>query len=96
MKNTLFALILSGALAATSFAQINQRFENQQRRIGNGIADGRLNARQGANLERKESAVRQEVHADRVLDNGHLTRGERVQINHQQNSLSRQIYRDKH
>ena len=35
-------------------ATINQRREHQQQRIGQGIRAGRLNARQGARLERRE------------------------------------------
>jgi hypothetical protein len=77
-------------------ATINQRREHQQQRIGQGIRTGRLNARQGARLERREASIgRQERHM-RAADRGHLTRTDRVRLNHRLNRTSRAIYRAKH
>jgi len=75
---------------------INQRLENQQDRIGQGITSGQLTAGEAANLETKESAITKEVRADRQANGGKLTQAERVQVNHQLNRTSNQIYRDKH
>jgi hypothetical protein len=75
---------------------INQRRENQQDRIAQGVKSGQLTAGETANLESKEAAVNHEVHNDRAMNNGHLTAGEKAQVNRQQSHLSRQIYRDKH
>ncbi len=75
---------------------INQRLENQQDRIGQGITSGQLTAGKAANLETKESAINKEVRADRQAHGGKLTQAERVQVNHQLNRTSKQIYRDKH
>jgi hypothetical protein len=36
------------------------------------------------------------VRNDRAANGGHLTQGERAQVNHQQNQVSRDINRDKH
>jgi hypothetical protein len=44
---------------------INQRLENQQDRIGQGINSGQLTAGEAANLETKGSAITKEVQADR-------------------------------
>ena len=77
-------------------ATINQRREHQQQRIGQGIRSGRLNARQGARLERREASIgRQERHM-RAADRGRLTRADRVRLNHRLNRTSRAIYRAKH
>jgi hypothetical protein len=77
-------------------ANINQRRANQQNRIGQGIQSGRLNARQGARLERREASIgRQERHM-RAGDHGRLTRFDRVRLNHRLNRTSRAIYRAKH
>jgi uncharacterized lipoprotein YajG len=35
--------------------EVNQREENQQQRIGNGVKNGELNAHQTANLEKREA-----------------------------------------
>jgi len=75
---------------------INQREENQQDRIAQGIKSRQLTAGETANLETKESAINNEVRADRSANGGKLTQAERVQVNHQLNRTSRQIYRDKH
>jgi hypothetical protein len=91
------AAVLGAALTVTASAQtINQRRENQQDRIAQGINSGRLSAGQAAHLESKEARLNHEIRDDREDHNGHLTNRERGQINRQQNRLSRQIYRDKH
>ena len=97
------ALIAMAAPAA--FAQqaapndpmtINQRKENQQDRIAQGVKSGELTSGETANLESKESALNKEEHNMRADDNGHLTAGDRAKLNRQQNRLSRQIYNKKH
>lgn len=77
-------------------SEVGQRQTNQQQRIGNGIASGKLNASQASRLEKGESAVNQEVKTDRKINGGKLTPGQRAQVNHQQNQLSSKIYKAKH
>ena len=93
MKLTLIALSLT---ATALMAQPNIRYSNQQERIAQGVSSGQLTAAETSNLERKESAIRQEVHTDRALNGGTLTPAERAQVNRQDNRLSNQIYADKH
>lgn len=76
--------------------EVDQRRENQQDRIANGIVSGKLNANQAAHLEKNESAINHEVHADRKANGGKLTAGERQQVNRQQNRESGKIYKAKH
>jgi opacity protein-like surface antigen len=81
MKRTILiaasaALLMAGAAAAQSSStpnDVNQRRENQQDRIAQGVQSGSLTAGETANLEKKEAAVNQEVRADRSLNGGHLT-----------------------
>jgi hypothetical protein len=75
---------------------INQRKENQQDRIANGVQSGQLTAGETANLENKESKLNQEERDMRKLDDGHLTGADKATLNQQQNQLSKQIYQDKH
>lgn len=77
-------------------ATINQRKENQQDRIGNGVQSGELTAGEAARLEKKESQLNQEERDMRKLDNGHLTAADRATLNQQQNKLSGNIYKQKH
>jgi hypothetical protein len=81
---------------AAAPATINQRKENQQDRIGNGIQSGQLTAGETRNLEKKESEVNHEERDMRKLDNGHLTTADRATLHQQQNTVSKDIYRDKH
>jgi hypothetical protein len=100
-----FAALTLPAMAqtSTSTAQpaanpptINERKENQQDRIGNGVQSGALTAGETHNLEKKESNLNHEEKDMRQLDNGHLTAADRATLNQQQNKLSNQIYTDKH
>jgi hypothetical protein len=75
---------------------IQDRKENQQDRIGNGVKSGELTAGETTNLEKKESNLNQEERDMRKLDNGHLTTADKTTLNQQQNQLSNQIYKDKH
>ena len=77
-------------------SEVNQRLENQQDRIAQGVKSGQLTARETSNIENKEAGIDREVHNDRQANGGKLTQGERAQVNHQLNHTSRQIYRDKH
>ncbi|SPE37944.1 conserved exported hypothetical protein [Candidatus Sulfopaludibacter sp. SbA6] len=76
--------------------EVDSRRYNQQQRIANGIASGKLTAGQTARLEKGESAINQETRTDRTLNGGSLTPGEKAAINGQQDVASGNIYRDKH
>src|ERR1700732_1543912 len=76
--------------------EIQQRKENQQDRIAQGVQSGQLTAGETKNLETKEAGLNKEERAMRSEDNGHLTAADRAKLNHQQNRLSNQIYDDKH
>jgi len=75
---------------------VQQRKENQQDRIANGVSDGQLSASETRNLEKKESQLNQEERDMKAQDNGHLTSADRAALRQQQNHLSNQIYKDKH
>jgi len=75
---------------------INQRKENQQDRIANGVQSGQLTAGETSHLESEEAGLNKEEAGMRAEDNGHLTSADRSLINKQQNGLSNQIHQDKH
>jgi len=76
--------------------EVNQREQNQQDRIANGLKNGTLNANQASNLEKREAAVQNREQKDMAKNNGHLTKAEQKGINRQQNRISKSIYKDKH
>jgi len=88
------AALLVAAIPSINAATIDQRRENQQDRIAQGVRSGQLTAHETASLG--EARVNRQIRTDRLDHNGHLTAGERARINGEQNRLSRQIYRDKH
>lgn len=90
------AILLSSAVAFAQSNTINQRRENQQDRIAQGVRSGQLTPRETAKLERKEAHINHQIRSDRAKNDGHLTPNERKQINREQNRESRAIYRDKH
>ena len=86
----------STAPASAPAPTIQQRKENQQDRIGNGVQSGQLTAGETKNLENKEAGLNKEERNMRKADDGHLTAADRSRLNRQQNRLSGNIYRDKH
>ncbi len=92
-------MIVAAVMVMVASAQpnvVNQRKENQQDRVAQGIKSGQLTAGETGNLETKEAAINQEVHTDRTLNGGKLTGQEKQTVNQQQNQVSKQIYADKH
>lgn len=81
---------------ATKEGSVNDRRQDQQQRIANGVQSGQLTAGETKNLEGREANLNREVKDDRQANGGKLTSQERQQVNHQQNNLSRSIYNDMH
>ncbi len=82
--------------STTTHRNINQRKENQQDRIGQGVKSGQLTAGETSHLEHQESGINREERGMRAQDNGQLTRQDRRTLHSQQNRQSKRIYRDKH
>ncbi len=76
--------------------QINQREQNQQNRIANGVKNDKLAPGQTARLERGEQRLQNNEKKDMAADNGHLTKKDQRQLNHEANHMSKRIYNDKH
>jgi hypothetical protein len=95
---TLFATMIDAAPVDRHprVRQVNRRAERQQDRIAAGVKSGQLTARETANLETKEAALKSEEHTYRLENGGSLTKGEQNHLNKQENNLSGQIYNQKH
>lgn len=76
--------------------QVNQREQNQQDRIANGVKNDHLTPGQTANLEKGEQRLQNNEKKDMAADNGHLTKKDQRQLNHEANHMSKKIYKDKH
>jgi hypothetical protein len=86
----------TAAPTTTAPGEIQQRKDNQQDRIANGVQDDQLTPGETKNLETKEAGINHEESTMRSQDDGHLTAADKTKINNQQNHLSNQIYTDKH
>jgi hypothetical protein len=76
--------------------QVNQREQNQQDRIANGMKDGQLTPGQAAHLEKGEQRLENNEKRDMAKDNGHLTKQDQRQLNREANHMSNKIHQDKH
>jgi hypothetical protein len=90
------ASVNHGRPATASMDSVNGRAYNQQARIANGAASGRLTPGETSHLEAREANVNREVRNERQANGGTLTPQERQQVNRQQNNMSKSIYKDKH
>ncbi len=97
-KSFIIAIAIAAplAIAATSAgARINERQDRQQARIDAGIGNGRLTARETANVERQQARIDAAEARDRA-DGGRLTLRERARIENRQDRASANIYRKTH
>jgi hypothetical protein len=76
--------------------KVDQRRENQQDRIAQGIKSGQMTAGEAAKAENQQKGINQQVAADRRANGGTLTASEKKQVNHEQNAASTNIYHKKH
>lgn len=94
----LFAATLAMAGAAhaagTATPGIDQRQENQERRIEQGEASGALNPREAAHLEAQQNRI--DRAEDRAKADGVVTRRERAVLHERQDHASHAIARKKH
>ena len=102
---TAVSVTISACFAATLFAgivyagptdapRIQQREQNQENRIQQGIKSGQLTPREAGRLEAQQARIAQDE--ARMKADGALTRAERKKLHREQDRASRNIYRKKH
>jgi hypothetical protein len=98
-------LTLAGAASASATpwqnahprrAGVNHRLAHQDMRIHRALREGRIGPHQAASLHREDRMIRHEERRDAAFQGGHITRQEQARLNHQENRVSGQIYRDAH
>ena len=89
-------LLTDAGLAQVTAQTIQERKNDQQGRIAQGVRSGQLTARETGHLERREASVNREEHAMRRADGGHLTAGDKAALTRRQSNISRSISKDKH
>jgi hypothetical protein len=73
--------------------QVNDRLQNQNRRINQEVREGEISRSQANQLHREDHTIRQEERGMARLNNGHITPAEQKALNQQENAVSRQIGR---
>jgi len=76
--------------------EVNQRLDNQQARIDQGLANGTMTGKQAARDESHDANIAKRESVDEAKHDGHLTKGEQNRLNRSENKNSRRIYRQKH
>ena len=71
--------------------QVNDRLQNQNKRIQKEVAQGEITQKQANRLHRKDRQIRQEERLMAGQNGGHITKGEQRVLNQQENKVSRQI-----
>ena len=97
------ALMLAGT-AAGSFAaegefdkthprraEVNQRLNNQDKRIHNEVKEGDMSKAKAARLHKKDRHIRKEERAMASRDGGHISKRDQEKLNRQENGVSQQI-----
>jgi uncharacterized membrane protein YebE (DUF533 family) len=99
MKSKLLFSILALAAAGTALAQtstpnVDQRQQNQERRIEQGSSSGQLTPREAQRLENRQQ--RTERVEERAKADGQVTARERAHMDNMQDRNSRDVRREKH
>ena len=97
-------LVLSAGLAGVAVAQesqwekhhprrdqVNDRLENQNKRINKDLKQGDITQQQAAALHKDDRGIRQEERDMARIDGGHITALDQKALNQQENTLSKDI-----
>lgn len=90
---TVFALPAL-AQGTSSTNRIDQRQENQEKRIQKGVKSGELTGKEAARLEKGQARIQKME--DKAAADGKVTAKERARIERAQDKQSRRIQREKH
>jgi hypothetical protein len=98
-KSTLIIMVVAfvcvgNAFAGTNDPRIQNRMENQQARIEQGVNTGQLTPLEAGRLERQQARIGRTE--ERMKSDGCLTKRERTRLHHRLNQSSRYIYRQRH
>ena len=72
-------------------AQVNSRLQNQNARVDNKVADGKMSKGEAAKIHGQDKAIHHEEKRDAAANGGHITKAEQKHINKQENHVSKEI-----
>ncbi len=71
--------------------QVNDRLENQNKRINKEVKEGDLTKAQASTIRKEDRQIRREERAMASQNGGHITKLEQKALNQQENAVSKQI-----
>jgi hypothetical protein len=77
-------------------AEVNQRLDNQRKRINQGEKNGTLTHEQARELHQDDRNIRQQEREMAAQNGGHITKTEQRALNQEENAESRKIHQEKH
>lgn len=94
----MLAAVSAQSFAATEFqkehprrAEVNQRLENQDKRIHQEVKEGKMSKAEAKKLHKEDHQIRKEEKSMASQNGGHITKLEQKTLNQQENSVSKQI-----
>ena len=97
LRTVMGAAALVGLAAAAAHAgEVANREGIQQQRVGQGVASGQLTRGEANHIQVREARINASRQRDLAIHGGHLSGAERARLNARENSVSGQIYDDKH
>ncbi|NNM68916.1 MAG: hypothetical protein HKM00_02905 [Gallionella sp.] len=95
---SLIAVAATSAMAETKFEQnhprrdqVNDRLQNQDRRIHHEVQEGEMSKQQARRLHKDDRHIRHEEQRMAARNGGAITKQEQNKLNRQENGVSRQI-----
>jgi hypothetical protein len=74
-------------------AEVNQRLNNQDRRINHKMRSGDISKHQANRMHRRDHQIRHEERRMAYRHNGHITKHEQHRLNRQENHMNHRIVR---
>jgi hypothetical protein len=109
MKNFAIAALMASVVLAggTSFAgewqqhhprraEVNGRLGNQNARVRAGLRDDQLTRGEARQIRSEDTDIRDQERLYARDHDGHISKGEQHLLNQQENSVSKQIYDERH
>lgn len=81
---------------AASAGEVQNRIDDQQHRVYQGVRNGSLSYGEANRLQRADNRIQFERNRDLRQNGGRLTAGEYRSLNRQENRVSNRIYNTKH
>jgi len=72
-------------------AEVNSRLQNQNARVDNKVANGKMSKGEAAKIHAQDHAIHNEEKRDAAANHGHITKAEQQHINKQENHVSQEI-----